>query len=133
MKKLSKKTQKNTAKKQVKKGKEKTVKTLVKAHVNTVGVSPLGSRVLIKPYTKEELEVKNSFGIILPSDGGKEKSEQGMVLAVGPGEYKDGKLVPVKLKVGDKVVFSKYGYEDITKDGVEYFLIKEENILAILN
>lgn len=95
-------------------------------------IVPLGSRVLIKPFTKEELTKKNSFGIILPDAGTKEKSEQGKVLAVGPGEYREGKLVPVGVKVGDKVAFSKYGYEDINIDGEELYLIKEENILAIL-
>lgn len=94
-------------------------------------IAPLGSRVLIKPFTKEELQPKNSFGIILP-DSGKEKSEQGKVLAVGPGEYQDGKLVSPRVNVGDKVIFSKYGYEDVNIDGEELFLIKEENILAVL-
>lgn len=101
------------------------VKTVVPA------VKPLGNRVLIRPFSKEELMKKNSFGIILP-DSGKEKSEQGIVLAVGTGEYRDGKFVPVSVKVGDKVVFSKYGYEDVNVDGEELYLIKEENILATL-
>ncbi len=93
---------------------------------------PLGSRVLIKPFTKEELEKKNSFGIILPDDDKKEKSEQGKVVAVGAGEWKDGKRVPVSVAVGDVVAFSKYGYDEVTILGEEYYLIKEENILAIL-
>ncbi len=95
-------------------------------------VIPLGSRVLIRPFTKDELMEKNSFGIILPTTDAKEKSEQGKVIAVGPGEYQEGKLVPVSVKVGDKVAFSKYGYEDITVEGEELYLIKEENILAVL-
>jgi chaperonin GroES len=95
-------------------------------------IQPLGSRVLIRPFTKEELTSKNSFGIILPDTGSKEKSEQGMVLAVGPGEYQDGDLIKTTIKVGERVVFSKYGYEDINIDGEELYLIKEENILAIL-
>ncbi len=95
-------------------------------------VMPLGSRILIKPFTKEELTSKNSFGIILPDTDLKEKSEQGKVLAVGQGEYRDGKFIPVVVKIGDKVVFSKYGYEDVNVDGEELYLIKEENILAIL-
>jgi|SRR5581483_7752075 len=94
-------------------------------------IQPLGSRVLIRPFTKEELEKKTNFGIILP-DSDKEKSEQGEVLAVGPGEYKDGKLVTVNVKVGDKVVFSKYGYDEVKVGDEEYFLIKEENILGKL-
>lgn len=106
-----------------------------KASVATVGNSkivPFGSRVLIKPFTKEELEKKNTFGIILPGTDSREKSEQGIVLAVGPGEYRDGKLIPVQVKVGDRVCYSKYGYDDVTVDGEEFYLIKEENILAIL-
>ncbi len=99
---------------------------------DSFGISPLGSRVLIRPFTKEELAPKNSFGIILPGANSKDKSEQGIVLAVGPGEYKDGGVVPVMVKVGDKVAFSKYGYEDIHINGEELYLIKEENILAVL-
>ena len=95
-------------------------------------IAPLGSRVLIRPFTKEELEKKNNFGIILPTTGQNEKSEQGVVLAVGQGEYRDGKLVPVALRVGDKVAFSKYGYEEIKSGDEELYLIKEENILAVL-
>jgi chaperonin GroES len=95
-------------------------------------IVPLGSRVLIKPFTKDELTEKNSFGIILPEADSKEKSEQGKVIAVGAGEWKDGKRVPVSVAVGQTVAFSKYGYDEVTVDGEEYYLIKEENILAIL-
>lgn len=111
-------------------------KTSMASTVSMSGVQakirPLGSRVLIKPFTKEELTSKNSFGIILPDTGSKEKSEQGVVLAVGPGEYQDGDLIKTTIKVGERVVFSKYGYEDINIDGEELYLIKEENILAVL-
>ena len=75
---------------------------------------------------------KNSFGIILPDTDSKEKSEQGLVLAIGPGEYHDGKFIPITVKIGQRVVFSKYGYDDVTLDGEELYLIKEENILAVL-
>lgn len=95
-------------------------------------IIPLGSYVLIRPFTKEELVSKNSFGIILPDSGSKEKSEQGIVLAIGSGRYDDGKLIPMTVKIGDRVIFSKYGYEDVRLDGEELFLIKEENILAVL-
>lgn len=111
----------------------KTIKTLVKEHANKTGILPLGNRVLIKPYTKEELTEKNNFGIILPDSDKKAKSDQGIVVAVGPGEYHDGKLVNVKVKVGDRVAFSKYGYEDLSYKDEDFFLIKEENILAVLN
>jgi chaperonin GroES len=110
----------------------KTVKTMVEDYSNETGIQPLGSRVLVKPFTKEELQTKNSFGIILPEKDSKEKSEQGMVVAVGKGDYVDGKLVPMTVKVGDKVAFSKYGYEEISMKGEDYFLIKEDSILAII-
>jgi chaperonin GroES len=105
---------------------------MVEDYSNKTGIQPLGSRVLIKPFTKEELQTKNSFGIILPEKDSKEKSEQGMVVAVGKGDYVDGKLVPMTVKVGDKVAFSKYGYEEISMKGEDYFLIKEDSILAVL-
>ena len=107
-------------------------KTAPKAPSNSYGVLPLGSRILIRPFTKEELEKKNTFGIILPDTDSKEKSEQGIVLAVGPGEVNDGKRVSPAVKLGEKVVFSKYGYDEITINGEELYLIKEENILAVL-
>lgn len=119
-------------KKQKKTKVKKTNKKVENKPVNKIGIAPLGSRVLIKPFLKEELEKKNTFGIILPDSDKKEKAEQGEVLAVGIGSYTDGKLVPVSVKIGDKVAFSKYGYDDITVNGQELYLIKEENILAIL-
>ncbi len=119
------------AKKQ-KKVTKKKVKKSASAKAKESGIRPLGSRVLIKPFTKEELAPKNAFGIILPDTDKKEKSEQGVVLAVGLGDFHDGKFVPVSVKVGDVVAFSKYGYDDITVNGEELYLIKEENILAVL-
>lgn len=110
---------------------KKIIKSKSVAKKNDQKIMPLGSRVLIKPFTKEELSGKNSFGIILP-DSGKEKSEQGKVIAVGPGDFDDGERIPMSVKVGDIVAFSKYGYDDIKVDGEELYLIKEENILAIL-
>jgi chaperonin GroES len=102
-----------------------------KSNGKKTNILPLGSRILIRPFTKEELEKKSNFGIILPEND-KEKSEQGEVLAVGPGEYRDGKLIKVNVNVGDKVVFSKYGYDEVKVDDEEYYLIKEDNILAII-
>ena len=121
---------KNTQKKKV--THKKVVKKTTKVAIHKSPIQPLGSRILIRPFTKDELEKKNNFGIILP-ESDKEKSEQGKVLAVGPGEIHDGKRVPISVSVGDVVAFSKYGYDDITVGGEELYLIKEENILAILN
>ena len=97
-----------------------------------IKVIPLFDRVLIKPFTKEELQSKNSFGIILPDSPNKENAEQGIVVAVGDGKIVDGKRMPISVKVSDRVAFSKYGYEDIKIDGEEFYLIKEENLLALL-
>ncbi len=117
-----------------KKPNNKLVKPALAKHIVSLlpEVMPLGSRVLIRPFTKEELTKKNSFGIILPDTDSKDKSEQGTVLALGPGEYHDGKLIAPMVKVGDKVAFSKYGFEDISINGEELFLIEEKNILAVL-
>lgn len=95
------------------------------------GVAPLGDRVLVQPLSAEEKTT--SFGIVLP-DSTKEKPEQGTVIAVGPGKRTDeGKMLPVSVKAGDKVLFSKYGYDEVKVDGVEYYIIAEGNILAVLN
>lgn len=97
---------------------------------NKTGMTPLGDRVLVKPQAGE---TTTAFGIIIP-DTAKEKPETGTVVAVGPGKKTEsGAVVPVSVKVGDKVMFSKYGFDEIKLAGVEYYLIREENILAILN
>lgn len=89
---------------------------------------PYGDRVLVKPVAAEET---TSFGIILPSDS-KEKPEKGSVVAVGPGKKTDdGKVVPVGVKVGDTIMFSKYGYEEVKINGAEYYLIREDSITFI--
>lgn len=94
-----------------------------------IGITPLFDRVLIKPILEKE---KTASGIFIPDTASKEKPEQGMVVAVGAGKYDDGKLVPLTVKVGDKVMFSKYGYDEIKIDGEEYFILREENILAVI-
>jgi chaperonin GroES len=92
-----------------------------------VGV-PYGDRVLVKPLPAEET---TSFGIIIP-DSTKEKPEQGTVVAVGPGKKNDdGRTVPMSVKVGDKIMFSKYGYDEVKINGTEYYLIREDSITYI--
>ena len=97
-----------------------------------INIMPLGDRVLVKPFSSEDLERKNQYGIIIPETVDKEKPEQGKVIAVGEGRYQDGKIVPMKIKVGDKVLFSKYGYDEVKVDEEEFYILKEENILAII-
>jgi chaperonin GroES len=116
------------AKKTLKKAPKKTAKAVKPA--NKAGVTPLGDRILVKPIAQE---TTTSFGIIIP-DTAKEKPETGMVVAVGEGRKTDsGAVLAVSVKVGDKVMFSKYGYDEIKVQGVEYFLVPESSILAILN
>ena len=96
-------------------------------------IKPFGDRILVRPFTEEELKgEKNHYGIIIPDTVSKEKSAQGKVLAVGEGRWEDGRLIPMRVHVGDVVVFSKYGYDEVEQDGEELYLLKEENILAII-
>ena len=95
-------------------------------------ITPLGDRVLIKPFLDSDLETKNDFGIIIPDTVSKERPEQGRVVAVGEGRYEDGKIVPMKVKVGDKIIFSKYGFDEVKVGGDELYILKEESILAII-
>jgi len=99
-------------------------------------IKPFSDRVLVRPFTEEALRQthskKSSLNIILPESVIKEKSAQGKVLAVGEGKWVDGKLEPMRVKVGDVVIFSKYGYDEVEQNGEELYLLKEDNILAII-
>ena len=98
-----------------------------------VTIEPLGDRVLVRPLTEEEAEGKTESGIILPETVDKEKSEQGEVVAVGPGKVgDDNERIPLPVKVGDRVVFSKFGYDEVTVGDEEYLLIKEDSLLAVI-
>lgn len=91
-------------------------------------IKPLGDRVLIEPLREE----KKKGGIILPDTVDKERPEKGVVIAVGPGKKDDGgKLIPMNVKKGDKVLFTKYGPNEIKIDDKEYLIAREEDILAI--
>ena len=95
-----------------------------------IKIKPLGDRVLIEPITEAE---RTKAGIYLPDTASKERPEQGKVIAVGDGRMLDsGKTVPLKVKTGQKVLFTKYGPNEIKVDGKEYLVAKEEDILAIL-
>jgi len=97
-------------------------------------ITPLGDRVLVRPFTVEEATGKGNhhFGIIIPESVSKEKSAQGIVLAVGNGRHVDGKLVPIQVKVGDVVIFSKYSYDEVEENDEELFLLREDNLLAVI-
>ena len=95
-------------------------------------LSPLGDRVIVRPLSADELGTTTASGIIIP-DTAKEKPEQGTVIAVGPGKWEEGKRVPVGVSVGERVMFSKYGFDEIKIKGVTYYVIGEANILAVIN
>ena len=88
--------------------------------------------MLLKQLSEDEVGSKTASGIIIPDTVDKEKPEQGKVVAVGEGRYDDGKLIKPAVKVGDRVVFSKYGYDEVKFDGEEYLILKAENILAVI-
>lgn len=122
-------------KKTVKKAAQKSTKqkkVAAKPQIKQSGLIPLGDRVLIRPFTEEDLKGSNNFGIILPESMTKEKSAQGEVLAVGPGKYDDGDLIPMRVSVGDRVIFSKYGYDEVEYKGEELYLLREDQLLAVI-
>ena len=93
-----------------------------------MNLKPLGDRVVIKQLEAEE---KTKSGIILAS-GAKEKPQQAEVVAVGPGGIVDGKEVKMEVKVGDKVIYSKYAGTDVKLGEDEYVIVKQNDILAIV-
>ncbi len=95
-------------------------------------IQPIGDRILIKPFLESDVAPKNDFGIIIPETISKESPERGVVLAVGEGRYHDGKTIPLKVKVGDTVIFSKYGYDEVAAGGDKLYILKEESVLAVV-
>ena len=93
-------------------------------------IKPLSDHILIEAIKGEE---KTKAGILLPETAEKERPEQGKVIAVGPGrKTEEGKVVPMYVKQGDTVLFTKYGPNEIKINDKEYLIAKEEDILAIL-
>ena len=92
-------------------------------------IQPLGDRILVEPAKDEETK---KGGIIIP-DTAKEKPQQGKVIAVGAGKVDDsGKLIPMHVKKGDKVLMPKYGGTEVKINDVEYKIVREEDILGVL-
>jgi chaperonin GroES len=93
-------------------------------------ITPLGDRVLVKPLEKE---TKTASGIIIPDTVSKEKPDQGKVIAIGAGKINDaGTLIPLSVKKGDTVIFSKYSPDEVTVAGEAYYIISESSILAVI-
>ena len=97
-------------------------------------ITPLADRVVLRPLTEEEMGAKSAF-IIIPDTVKQEKPEQGVVIATGPGKWdEDGeKRLPLEVKVGDRVVFSKYAHDEVKIEDKEYFIVGEGSILGIFN
>ena len=92
-------------------------------------VQPLGDRVLVEPT---EAEDKTVGGIVIP-DSAKEKQQQGRVVSAGKGRVsEDGKITPLEVKVNDKVLYGRYSGTEIKIDGVEHLIMREDDILAII-
>jgi chaperonin GroES len=92
-------------------------------------VRPLNDRIIVK---RLEEEGKTKGGIIIP-DSAKEKPVEGKVIAVGDGRInKEGKKIPMEIKKGDRVLFAKYGGTEIKMDGEEYMMMKEDDVLAVI-
>ena len=94
-----------------------------------MNLRPLGDRVVVKPVEREEM---TKSGIVLP-DTAKEKPQEGTVLAVGPGRIDDkGNRVPIDVKVGDTVIYSKYGGTEVKWAGEEYLVLSARDVLAVI-
>ena len=95
----------------------------------SVKVAPLADRVVVKAL--EETESMRG-GLYIP-DTAKEKPQQGEIVAVGPGRFDEGKRVPMDVKVGDKVLYGKYSGTEVTLDGDQYLILRESDVLAVIN
>ena len=94
-----------------------------------MNLKPLGDRVVLKPVDREEM---TKSGIVIP-DTAKEKPQEGIVEAVGTGRLLDsGQRVPMELKVGDKVLYAKYAGREFKPDDVEYLIVSEKDVLAVV-
>ena len=113
--------------------KKASAKELVrKPSVNSsFSMVPLGDRVIVKPADTSDL--RTASGFIIPDSANKEKPGQGTVVAVGEGRRNDrGDLMPLRVAVGDTIMFSKYGFDEVTIKDEEYYVVSEPSILAII-
>lgn len=96
-------------------------------------IKPLHNNILIEPLSEEERGTKTKSGIIIPETIDKDKPDQGKVVEAGPGKRdENGKLIPMSVKKGQKVVFSKYSPDEIKVGDKKYYIISEDNILAVI-
>jgi len=93
-----------------------------------VAIKPLEDRIVVQA---SEAETTTASGLVIP-DTAKEKPQEGTVLAVGPGRFEDGNRVPLDVKVGDKVLYSKYGGTEVKYNGEEYLVLSARAFLAVI-
>jgi chaperonin GroES len=91
-------------------------------------LKPLEDRIVVKPGEEEETTVS---GIVIP-DTAKEKPQEGEVVAVGPGRFEEGTRIPMDVKAGDKVIYSKYGGTEVKVEGEEYLILSARDVLAVV-
>lgn len=92
-------------------------------------IRPLSDRVVVEP---REVETKTAGGIVIPDTADKDKPIQGTVVAIGTGKYVDGKMQPLQVKVGDKILFGKYSGTNVKLDERELLVMREEDIMGVL-
>lgn len=97
-------------------------------------IKPLQDRVVVRRLSDEEAGTKSASGIIVPDTVSKEKPEQGIVVAVGEGKWdEDGeKRIPMDVKVGDRIIFSKYGFDEVKIAGEELYIVSASSVLGII-
>ncbi|MFA6427865.1 MAG: co-chaperone GroES [Candidatus Magasanikbacteria bacterium] len=95
-----------------------------------MNIKPLGDRILVKPVKEEEV---TKSGIVLPDTVDKEKKMEGEVIAVGPGKLmENGQRAPMDISVGQKVLFKKWGGEEVDIDGVEHKILNQDDVMAVI-
>ncbi len=91
-------------------------------------IRPLHDRVIVKRIEEEE---KSKGGVIIP-DTAKEKPQEGRIISAGPGRHEDGNLIPLDVKAGDRIMFSKYAGTEINLNGEEHLIMREDDILGVI-
>jgi len=94
----------------------------------SVSIKPLEDRIVVKPLDAEQT---TASGLVIP-DTAKEKPQEGEVLAVGPGRFEEGQRLPLDVKVGDTVLYSKYGGTEVKYSGQEYLILSARDVLAVI-
>ena len=101
---------------------------MTNSYATSVNVRPLADRVVVKSLEEHD---RTSSGLYIP-DTAREKPQQGEIIAVGAGRYDDGELIPMSVKVGDRVLYGKYNGTEVTLDGHPYIILRESDVLALI-